>query len=178
MSTDTVEIEVEAKPLARQKPDISHLEMAIEIDDEGNVTFLPEVGEKVVIERYATLLGEGAPWLDTCLYTIKSIDRETGALRLWHDELGNFAASNYIEGTLMGYSFRLPPKKGPITKRKVRVKRVVRDTVEEAPVSLYRKGSAGEAMAERKGKGRPKGVRNRPKEVIAAEKAAKKANRK
>jgi hypothetical protein len=153
----------EEKVIVRARPDISHLDMAVEVDDAGNVTFIPEVGQKVVIERPATCL-PGSPWLDTTLYTVLDIDPETGNLKLWRDELGGFASSNYIEGLLQGYSFRLPPKKGPIVKRKLRVKRLVKeDTVPTVTVP----------PGEKRARGRPKGSKNRPKDVIKAEKTAR-----
>lgn len=150
----------EEKSDPRSRPDISHLEMAVEVTEDGTVTFLPKVGEKVVIERIASII-PGGPWLDTQLYTVKEIDTETGNLSLWRDELGGFAASNYIEGLLMGYSFRLPPRRGPIVKRKVRVK-----LAEKAPPKEL-------APGEKRSRGRPKGSKNRSKDVIKAEKAAR-----
>lgn len=146
------------KAVKRSKPDISHLAEAVEVDDDGNVTFLPKEGGKVVIERCV----ESGVWLDTNLYTVKAIDTETGALRLIRDEFGHQAMSNYIEGTLRGYIFKLPPKKGPIVKRKIRVGSTPTLTIPTDP------------NAPKRGRGRPKGTKNRDKETIRAEKMQRK----
>lgn len=141
----------------RAKPDISSLEDAVDVSDDGTVTFIPVVGGKVVIERCV----ESGDWLDTNLYTVTDIDTESGALRLIRDEFGHNAMSNYMEGILRGYVFKLPPKKGPIVKRKVRVSRKVKDATITIP----------DPNLPKKGRGRPKGSKNRPKDVIQAEKA-------
>ncbi len=140
----------------RAKPDISMLEDALEVDDEGNVKFLPIVGGKVVIERQF----EGQ-WLDTNLYTVTAIDPETGALRLIRDEFGHQAMSNYMEAILRGHIFKLPPKKGPIVKRKVRVSR---KSKEKETITIP------DPNQPKRGRGRPKGSKNRPKDVIKVEK--------
>jgi hypothetical protein len=143
----------------RDKPDISSLEDALEVGDDGSVKFLPAVGGKVVIERCV----EDGQWLDTNLYTVTAIDEETGALRLIRDEFGHNAMSNYIEGILRGYVFKLPPKKGPIVKRKIRAGKKMKPTL-TVP---------SDPNAPKKVRGRPKGSKNRPKDVAVAEKAPK-----
>lgn len=157
-------IEGEEPVVKRSKPDIRHLEDAIEVDDDGNVKFLPQVGGKVVIERCV----ESGSWLDTNLYTVTAIDTETGALRLIRDEFGHNAMSNYMEGILRGYVFKMPPKKGPIVKRKIRVSKKPR--ADKGEVTL----TVPDPNAPKRGRGRPKGSKNRPKDAIKAEKAAAK----
>ena len=156
-SDDSDSIDIE-KP-SRTRPDISHLDDALSVDDDGNVTFLPQIGGKVVIERCI----ESGSWLDTNLYTITDVDRMTGDLRLIRDEMGHRAMSNYLEGIIRGYVFKLPSVKGPIIKRKVRLVRKPKKEV----VTIS--GPVGP----KKGRGRPKGSKNRPKEVIRAERAEK-----
>ena len=138
------------KAVKRSRPDISHLDDAVEVGDDGSVTFIPQVGGKVVIERCV----ESGQWLDTNLYTVTAIDIETGALRLIRDEYGHQAMSNYMEGILRGYTFKLPPKKGPIVGRKVRIKKT------KATIQV-----PADPNAPKKGRGRPKGSKNRPKTV-------------
>lgn len=159
-----VDLVNEATGSTRAKPDISALEDALEVNDDGTVKFIPIVGGKVVIERCV----EDGGWLDTNLYTVREIDEETGALRLIRDEFGHNAMSNYMEGILRGYVFKLPPKKGPIIARKVRAGKKTKPTM-TVPV---------DPSAPKKGRGRPKGSKNRPKEVIKAEKAAGKKSAK
>ncbi len=157
---DLPEFDYEPDAPKRAKPDISHLEDALTVDDDGTVTFIPQVGGKVVIERCV----ESGSWLDTNLYTITEVDRETGDLRLIRDEMGNRAMSNYMEGIVRGYVFKLPPKKGPITGRKVRVSRKLK---EKETITIP------DPNQSKRGRGRPKGSKNRAKDVVAAEKAAK-----
>jgi hypothetical protein len=157
---DLIEFDYEPDAPKRAKPDISHLEDALSVDDAGNVTFLPQVGGKVVIERCL----ESGSWLDTNLYTITDVDRQTGDLRLVRDEMGHRALSNYMEGIIRGYVFKLPPKKGPITGRKVRVKKA---KPEKKTIAVP------DPNASKRARGRPKGSKNRPREVVAADRAAK-----
>jgi len=148
----------------RSRPDISHLDLAVDVDDAGNVTFIPEVGQKVVIERVTSLLPTRT-WLDTSVYTVKDIDPETGALTLYSEELGQWGYSNFMEGLLMGYSFRLPPKRGPVIPRRTRLKKAVREELRTLEVPERTPGV-------KKGRGRPKGSKNRPRAVVKAEKVA------
>lgn len=140
------------------KPDISHLEMAI--DEKGN--FIPGEGDQVVIERYCSVLPSKC-WLDTCLYTIRELDYDNGNLRLWNETDEHYSWSNYVEGTLMGYSFRLPPKKGSFSKKK----EIVYYDKGEEPLWVKPEDAIASAAAGPQPKVRAK---NRPKHVIEAEK--------
>jgi hypothetical protein len=152
----------------RVKPDIDHLDDAVEVTDDGQVLFLPKVGEKVVIERHVPELAHS--WLDTNLYTVRAIDPETGHLRLMSEEYGHNAMSNFMEGILLGYVFKIPPKTGPWQHRQQRVKKV--KLVREKPAKKERPIVIG-APVKKTGKGRPKGSKNRPKAEIEAEKKAR-----
>ena len=103
----------EAKEAARlaNKPILDHLEDAVEFDEDGRPTFTIAPGDKVIIERFATIL-RGSPWLDTKVYTVETIDGVTGVLKLWDDDGRCFAMTNYIEGLKHGYRFKVPPAKG------------------------------------------------------------------
>ena len=96
-------LDSEAKERARlaNKPDISHLPDAVERDELGRYILLARPGEKLIIERYATIL-EGKPWLDTKSYTVNSIDEASGRVHLWDDELQRMAMADYIKGPKAG----------------------------------------------------------------------------
>lgn len=150
------------------RPDITHLEMAV--DDKGN--FIPQVGDKVVIERCCSLLPSRC-WLDTCLYIVKDIDYDNGDLKLWNEDEKQHALCNYIDGTLAGYSFRLPPEKGHFsTKKEI----IYYDKGEEPePTLISRMRSEGLIFGEpsiAEGLQVKQRAKKRPKHIIEAEKRA------
>ena len=152
------------------KPLIDHLADAVGADELGNLVFLGKTGDKVIIERIATVLSH-RPWLDTRTYIVESVDGVTGDMRLFDPEMCQEAMSNFITGTKRGYRFKLPSSKGmSIGKRKRgRPKKNPTDAPElEKPVVL---DAAGQPV--KKKRGRPPGSKNRERDVIRAEKAAK-----
>lgn len=152
------------------KPIIDHLEDAVSEDQFGNPVLLARVGDKIIIERVASVLSH-KPWLDTKTYIITSIDGVTGDLVLMDYDLGQQAGSNYITGLKHGYRFKLPNSKGmSIGKRKRgRPKKNPTGAPElEKPVQLDANG-----QPIKKKRGRPPGVKNRDRDIIAAEKKAK-----
>lgn len=151
------------------KPMIDHLPDAVEKDEMGMLTLLAVPGEKIIIERLATIL-KGKPWLDTKTYTIETIDAATGDLSLWDDDLGRSAMSNFIQGTKLGYRFKLPAGRVGIGHRKRgRPRKNPTGVPEEAkPVQLDANG-----QPIKKKRGRPPGSKNRDRDVIVAEKKAK-----
>jgi len=150
------------------KPLIDHLPDAIEKDELGMPVLLAKPGDKLVIERYASIL-KGSPWLDTKTYTIESIDIASGRVDLWDDDLGRNAITNYIEGTKAGYRFKLPAGRVGIGQRKRgRPKKNPTGAPEASkPVELDVNG-----RPVKKKRGRPPGSKNRSREVIRAEKRA------
>lgn len=163
----------EAKERARlaSKPILDVLEDAVEVDDNGVPVFTVAPGDKVVIERYATIL-RGSPWLDTKVYTVESIDGVTGTLHLWDDDGKCYAMSNYITGTAAGFKFKVPPAKGnmPTSQRRRGRPRKVIPAGQEKPSEP---SLDAEGKPIKKKRGRPPGVKNRPKDVIVAERRAK-----
>jgi hypothetical protein len=167
----------EAKERARlaSKPVLDALEDAVELDDAGVPTFTVAPGDKVVIERYATIL-RGSPWLDTKVYTVESIDGVTGTLRLWDDEEKCHAMTNYITGFAAGFKFKVPPAKGgvPTSQRRRGRPRKIIPPGQEKP-STPSLDADGQPV--KKKRGRPPGVKNRPRDVIVAERRAKVATK-
>lgn len=157
-------ISAEAKRLAN-RPMIDHLPDAVERDELGRFVLSARPGDKIIMERWATIL-KGRPWLDTKTYTIVSIDEASGEVHLWDDDLQRNATTNYITGTKAGYRFKLPTKKGMLigTKRRGRPRKNPTD----APTNA----SPGGPPVVKK-RGRPAGTKNRDRDVIAAEKRAK-----
>jgi hypothetical protein len=151
------------------KPLIDHLPDAVERDEMGMLTLLAVPGEKIIIERYATIL-KGKPWLDTKTYTIETIDAANGDLALWDDDLGRSAMSNFIQGIKFGYRFKLPAGRVGIGHRKRGRPRKNPTGVpeEKKPVQFDANG-----VPIPKKRGRPPGSKNRDRDVIMAEKKAK-----
>lgn len=163
----------EAKERARlaSKPVLDHLEDAVEVDDLGIPIFTVAPGDKVVVERYATIL-RGSPWLDTKVYTVESIDGVTGTLRLWDDDDKCHAMTNYITGLAAGFKFKVPPAKGGVPtsqRRRGRPRKILPPGQEKPSTPIL--GEDGQPV--KKKRGRPPGVKNRPRDVIVEERRAK-----
>ena len=159
----------EARERARlaSKPNIDHLPDAVEKDELGRMVLLAKPGEKIVIERYATILRNN-PWLDTKSYTVVSIDEATGRVYLWDDELQRRAMTDYVQALKVGHRIKLPTARTVITTKRKRGRPKKNKSVEQA---------APAPAGEKKRRGRPKGAKNRTKEEIAAEKAVKHAKK-
>jgi len=156
------------------KPIIDHLEDAVGKDQFGNPVLLAKVGDRIIIERYATLLSH-KPWLDTKTYVITNVDGVTGDLVLMDTDLGQQAGSNYINGLKHGYRFKLPSRKGMNIGQRKRG-RPRKNPTEVPEVKELQLDANGQPI--KKKRGRPPGVKNRDKEVIQAEKKAKLEKRK
>lgn len=156
------------------RPNIDDLVDAVVKDELGRQILLVKPGEKLIVERFATILA-GRPWLDTKTYTVQSIDEATGRVRLWDDELQRQALTDYISGTKAGYRFKLPIKGRPMVTNKRKRGRpkkiVVAPAVAPAATVQQPVGPDGEPV--KRGRGRPKGTKNRDAATIAAEKKAK-----
>lgn len=129
------------------KPDISRLPNAIE----GGVPCF-EVGDKIVIERYCSFL-RGNPYLDTKTYTVTSIDMFSGKLKLYDDQLEQNATDNWLVGSHSGNVYKLAM--GNVVSTKKKRGRPCKNDI-GAPAVIVPPG-------EKRGRGRPKGVKNRPK---------------
>ena len=142
----------EQRRLSR-KPRIDHLMDGTATLDDGTVLPLFDVGDRIVAERHISFL-TGAPWLDTRVYIVKSIDDETGAVHCPDEEMQHYACVGYKNPHTR---IKLAAKKGDPFK----VPKVAKVQPELPP-------------GEKKRRGRPKGFKNRPREIIEAEKRAKK----
>jgi hypothetical protein len=148
---------------AVNKPDISRLPDAIV----GGVAQFSE-GDKIVIERYSSFL-RGKPYLDTKTYRVVRHDEFTGRLHLFDEQLEQNAIMNWKEGIRFGTVFKLATGKVNVSTKKKRGRPRKNPVEDVAPV---------DPNAPKRGRGRPKGAKNRSKEEIKAEKEAKKAARK
>lgn len=161
-----------AKEAARiaSRPAIDDLPDAVTRDTMGRLVLLARPGDKLVVERYATVL-PGKPWLDTKTYTVQTIDEATGRVHLWDDELQRVALTDYIGGTKAGYRFKLPIKGRPTVaskKKRGRPRKV-------QPVTTPTTDTKGDDAPKRRG--RPKGSKNRSKDEIRSEKTLKAAKK-
>lgn len=167
----------EAKEQARvaSKPVIDHLPDAVGTDELGNTVFLGKTGDKVIIERVATVLNH-KPWLDTKTYIVTSVDPASGELRLMDTDFHRDAISNFITGIQRGYRFKLPTRKDMVIgkRKRGRPKKNPTDIPTAAPPVML--DPNGQPI--KKKRGRPKGSKNRDKETIRAEKKAKLQERK
>ena len=149
------------------KPDISKLPDATTA---GIPNFEP--GDKIVIERYASFL-KGNPYLDTRTYTVMTLDTFSGRLGLYDESVSQFASANFIRDIRSGNVFKLADGHTVSTKKK-------RGRPRKGPLLTVVELAAAAALAAatpKRGRGRPAGVKNRPKDVIAAERDIVKAGR-
>lgn len=137
------------------KPNIDYLEEAITIAEVDGVEMLVplfNVGDRIIIERYASTL-PGNPWLDTQTYRVEAIDDETGNLKLWNVEVSQWAFGNFITGPANGDVYKLPEDCIQIIGKKSRGR----------PTKNKKRNIQGEPG--KKKRGRPKGSKNKPKEM-------------
>ena len=118
-----------------------------------------DVGDRIVVDVRTTFL-PSTPWLHTLVGKVRSIDDDTGVVSLYDEDSDPRCPMvrwvSFKDGL---HDFRLAPAKGnPFNAEKVK-------PVRPPP-------APGE---ERRGRGRPKGSKNRPKEEIKAEREAYKA---
>ena len=152
---------VEAKRLAK-KPDVSHLKPGTVEAPDGEVYPIFKEGDRIVVERSCSFL-KGNPWLDTYVYTVDSIDDETGVVRCREEETDHLATVSFKSPHQRVF---LCPKGNPFTEtaKKAMAKEKAREPSQES-----------EPSDKKRGRGRPKGSKNRPRDVIVAEKKAKAA---
>lgn len=155
--------------LAASRPSIDHLEDAVVQDEMGMYVLLAKPGEKIVIERFASVLPT-KPWLDTKIYIVDRIDIATGNVGLWDPELHRAAGTNYVQGLKAGYRFKLATKSTRIEGKRRRGRPRKNPTVEAAPPPPTLDAN-GKPI--KKKRGRPAGVKNRSKDEIKADKVAK-----
>lgn len=145
------------------KPDISHLRDAL---SGGWPTF--KQGDTVVIERYAWML-KGRPYLDTRVFTVRSVDLATGFVELYDPVRGQHATDNWRHGIKIGQVYKYADDGGSFLlttkKKRGRPRKNFGPPASDAPPPP--------PPGEKKKRGRPKGSKNRPKDVIAAEKREK-----
>lgn len=142
----------EQRRLSR-KPRIDHLMDGTATLPDGTIIPLFDVGDRIVAERHISFLN-GNPWLDTRVYVVRSIDDDTGAVHCTDEEMLHYACVGFKTPTTR---IKLAAKKGDPFK----VPKVAKVQPELKP-------------GEKKRRGRPKGSKNRPKEIIEAEKQARK----
>lgn len=145
------------KPIV--KPDISRLSEALDIA--GMPLF--KGGDNIVIERHSIEL-EDNPYIDTRTLRVVSVDMDTGLIRLYDESLGQHALSDWKAGPKMGITFKMSAGSIVTTKKK-------RGRPRKNPV-IEPLGEVKKVPGKR---GRPKGSKNRPGEVVSAEKIAKMA---
>ena len=146
---------------ATNKPMIDHLPDAVEKDEFGMLTLLARPGEKIIIERVASVL-LNKPWLDTKTYVVNTIDAASGDVNLWDDDLKRFAQTNYIKGLQVGYRFKLVTHKGMQIGKKKRGRPKKNPIMEPKPVELDING-----QQVKKKRGRPPGIKNKSKDIAA-----------
>ena len=144
-----------------KRPNIDHLPTGIAVDpSDGSCVPLFDVGDRIVVDRRTTLL-RGTPWLETIVGKVRSIDDDSGLVTMW-DEEGDARnpPCKYVNFKDALHIFKLAPAKG--------------DPFVPPPPPKQPKP---QKQPGEKHRGRPKGSKNRPKDVIQAEREARKASK-
>ena len=142
-----------------RRPFTEHLLRGTTTLEDGSVLPLFDVGDRVVLDTRTRLL-KGDPWLETVVGKVRSIDDDTGLVSLF-DEESDPRSPMIRWGSFREelQSFFLAPTKGNPFE--------VPAVPKERPAPIEGKRS----------RGRPKGSKNRPKDVIQAEWEARRAGR-
>ncbi len=162
LSTLTVQAREERR-LAK-KPKINHLKSGVLTDPEtGDKLPVFDIGDRIIVERCSMLLS-GSPWLDTRLYEVRWIDDESGAVHCCDPEFMHHAVISFKSPF---HRIVIPPVRGnPFA---VPRGRSAQTPGEGLPVAI--------GTPAKRGRGRPKGSKNRAKDVIKAEKAERQSQK-
>ena len=141
-----------------KRPPIDHLRDGVFHNSDGTSLPLFDVGDRIVVDVRTTLL-RGVPWLQTLVGKVRTIDDESGLVTLWDEDADpRNPPCRYVNFKDTLHIFKLAPDKG--------------NPFEPPPAP---KPEKPQPVSGKKGRGRPKGSKNRPKDVIKAEREARKA---
>lgn len=153
----TLAPEVREQRRLSRKPIIDHLKPGTVVS-EGETYPIFNIGDRVVVERRSSLL-PGSPWLDTQIFTIESIDDDSGVVRGRSEELLRSGFFSFKDALTI---VKLAPARG----NPFKAANIAREEKKAEKKAALKPG-------EKVRRGRPKGSKNRSKEEIKAEKAAK-----
>lgn len=166
---DLHETDRDSRRLAK-RPGIDHLDLAVAVTElDGAETLVPlfNVGDRIVADRCSTFLQ--GDWLDTRVLTVQHIDDDTGVVRCRDDESDQLTYVSFKDPL---HDLRLcPPRGDPFKAPRMRI------AASGGPQNTGGKSSDPNASPKR-GRGRPKGSKNRPKEVVEAERQERAASTK
>jgi hypothetical protein len=163
-----------------KRPDISWFPDAVDWgdpDDILGIQLIPKCGGYLVVEKLS-LLRPGKPWFETRVYKLLADAAPDGTVQLWDPILRRHLVSNWKQMLAEDFALKLPPKgtnpetvlesDGKRRRRKKLVQKALKsDGIEEGDGQLSKSGKGR--------RGRPKGSKNRSKEVVAAERSEKRA---
>jgi hypothetical protein len=146
-----------------KRPSIDHLKDGV-VEVEGTMVPLFNVGDRIVVDCCTNLL-KNSPWLETIVGRVRSIDDDTGLVSVF-DEASDVRSpvvrwASFKDGL---HTLKLAPARG-------------NPLAAPEPTSRPEKTSRFDDQGNpKRGKGRPRGSKNRPKDVIMAEKVARKGS--
>lgn len=175
---DTVDVNDEASLSAEarkqrwlsRRPKVDHLPVGVTVLDDpeslGEKLYLPlfDVGQRVVVDCTTSLLKEDM-WLMTLVGSIRSIDDDSGLVTLFDEESDMRAPMvRYVSFKDGKHDIRLAPVKGSPFAEGLRARLLKEQKDAERNAAIL--------SGEKRGRGRPKGTKNRPKEEVKAEREA------
>lgn len=177
-NADNNEIVIVDTPVSQSRPSVAGLQPAVYFKD-PKWDRLFDVGDSIVIERFSTLLS-GNMWLDTQTFQVMAINDETGDVNLYNNQASQWAMTNYATAPLYGHNLLFAT--GSLEKKTPEEQTAVFDKIKETlPEQAQTQNEQVQVISVpslpptqvKRPRGRPKGSKNRPKEVILQEKLAK-----
>lgn len=151
-----------------KKPAIDHLALATFHDPDLGVVPLFNVGDRIVAERHTSHL-RGCPWLDTRILIVVAIDDVTKIATCRDENLKHHTQVGFADpltrvrmASKFGDPFKVPARRTTAVPTDGPTENTTRTPGETTPDSG------------KKRRGRPKGSKNRPKDVVQAEKKQRK----
>jgi len=158
--------EEERQKTESKKPTLEGLSSAVKSVD-GKIVFIPEIDSRIAVEMNNVHVKSNS-WLYTRVYIVKEINLENGNVRLWDEGRKQWASTNFITSfnSPNTVSIKIMPKNRtsiPEEGFPVRSSKTVKESIKPIVIGPKTPGK----------RGRPAGSKNRPKDVVKAERVEK-----
>ena len=152
------------------RPKVDHLPVGVTVlddpENDGEKLYLPlfDVGQRIVVDCQSYWL-PNLEWIYTLVGTVRSIDDDTGLVTLFDEESDSRNPMvRYVSFKDGKHDIRLAPVKGSPFAEGLRARLLKEQKDAERNAAIL--------SGEKRGRGRPKGTKNRPKEEVKAEREA------
>lgn len=151
-----------------KRPRIDHLPVGV-VETDGIRLPVFDLGDRIVADRRTDFL-DGTPWLDTLVGQVVSIDDDTGVVVLLDEESDpRCPIKRFVSFMNPLQELRLAPAYGNPFNAGLFKAQQKEEARKKAAAELK---ALGLEAPPKRGRGRPPGSKNRPKDIIQAEKEA------